>query len=184
MNLKSIIETILFVRTEPTDLKTLAKISIHTEKEVLDALQELMREYGERGITLLENSNSWQFATHPANSSYVDEITKSEYAQELSHASLETLTIIAYKGPISRMGIEYLRGVNSSFTIRNLLVRGLIEHIENPKDTRSYMYRITFDFLKHVGLTHREQLPHFKEFNKQTIEVLDKESYMPSDEIS
>ena len=173
MNLKSIIETIIFTQAEPIDLRTLIKISKHKEKEVRESLNDLVHEYSERGITLLEKDNAWQFATHPANAAYIENLIKSEYAQELSRSGLETLAIVAYKGPISRIEIEYLRGVNSSFAVRNLLMRGLIERIENPKDARSHLYRITFDFLKHFGITDREALPRFEEFRKQKIEMLE-----------
>lgn len=173
MNLKSIIETILFVRAEPTDIEMLVKITKQSEKDVRTTLAELADEYSERGFVLLKKDSSWQWASNPANSNYVEELLKSEFTQELSRPALETLAIIAYKGPISRIEIEYLRGVNSSFTVRNLLMRGLIERIENPKDARSYLYRATFDFLKHFGLTDTEQLPRFKEFSKKKIEILE-----------
>ena len=171
MNLTSIIETILFVRAEPTDAKTLAKITKHTGKEVAAALGKLAHDYRERGFVLLEKDGMWQLASNPANASFVEELVKSEFTQELSRSAVETLAIVAYKGPISRIEIEYVRGVNSSFTVRNLLMRGLIERVENPKDARSYLYRVTFDFLKHFGLTGLEQLPRFKEFKKHVIEI-------------
>ena len=173
MNLKSIIETILFVRAEPTYIKILVKLTKNPEDEVHTVLEELRQEYKERGIILLEKDESWQFATQPANSSYIENLVRNEFTQELSRPGLETLAVIAYKGPISRVEIEYLRGVNSSFTVRNLLMRGLIERIENPKDARSYVYRVTFDFLKHFGLTSMEQLPKFEELNKKRIEILE-----------
>ena len=173
MNLKSIIETILFARAEPTDLKTLAKITKHTGKEVMAALGELAHDYRERGFVLLEKDGMWQLASNSAHAGFVEELVKSEFTQELSRSGLETLAIIAYKGPISRIEIEYLRGVNSSFTVRNLLMRGLVERIENPKDARSYVYRVTFYFLKHFGITSMEQLPRFEEFKKQKIEILE-----------
>ena len=118
--------------------------------------------------------------TNPANAQYIEDLIKNEFSQELSRSSLETLAVIAYKGPINRFEVEYLRGVNSSFTIRNLLMRGLIERIENPKDARSYLYRITFDLLKHFGLTHMEQLPKFEEFMKQKIEITEEKTGISS----
>lgn len=180
MNLKSIIETILFVRADPTDLKTLTRITKHTAKEVRGALGELIHEYAERGFVMLEKDDSWQFGSNPLNAQYVEAMTKSEFAQELSRSSLETLAVIAYKGPMSRVQVEYLRGVNSSFTIRNLLMRGLVERVENPKDARSYMYHVTFDFLKHFGLTHMDQLPRFEELRKHNIEILEEKTDAPS----
>ena len=171
MNLKSIIETILFVRAEPIDVTTLAKITKRAGKEVRAALAELAREYSERGLIFIEKDGMWQLVSNPVHASFVEELVKSEFTQELSRSGLETLAIIAYKGPISRIEIEYLRGVNSSFTVRNLLMRGLVERMENPKDARSYLYRVTFDFLKHFGLTGMSELPRFEEFKKQVIEI-------------
>lgn len=135
------------------------------------ALADLADDYNDRGFVLLEKDNSWQLASNPTNTAYIEELVKSEFTQELSRSSMETLAIIAYKGPISRIEVEYLRGVNSSFTIRNLLMRGLVERVENPKDARSYLYQATFDFLKHFGFTAMEQLPRFEEFKKQVIEI-------------
>lgn len=176
MNLKSIIETILFVRADPTDVKTFTRITKHSVKEVRAALGELASEYAERGIVVLEKDDSWQFGSNPINAPYVENLTKSEFAQELSRSALETLAVIAYKGPVSRVEVEYLRGVNSSFTIRNLLMRGLVERVENPQDARSYLYRVTFDFLKHFGLTAMDQMPRFEDFKKQKIEILEEKS--------
>lgn len=179
MNLKSIIETILFVRADPTDIKTLIKITKQSEKDVRTVLTELASDYSDRGFVLLEKDSSWQIASNPAHGSYVQDLIKNEFTQELSRSSLETLAIIAYKGPISRIEVEYLRGVNSSFTVRNLLMRGLIERVENPKDARSYLYHARFDFLKHFGLTNMEQLPRFEEFKKQMIEIPEEKSDSP-----
>lgn len=173
MNLKSIIETILFARAEPTDIKTLVKLTKHSIHDVRSILKELMQDYAQRGVVLLQKDNSWQMSTNPANAQYIEDLIKNEFNQELSRSSLETLAIIAYKGPISRFDVEYLRGVHSSFTLRNLLMRGLVERIENPKDARSYLYRVSFDFLKHFGLTSLEQLPGFKEFAQQKIEIME-----------
>ena len=154
----------------------LVKITKHSIKEVRSALKELMRDYVERGFVLLKKDDSWQMGSNPTNAQYIEDLIKNEFNQELSRSALETLAVIAYKGPISRVEVEYLRGVHSSFTIRNLLMRGLVERVENPKDARSYLYCATFDFLKHFGLTSIDQLPRFEEFKKQKIEILEEKS--------
>ena len=176
MVLKSMIETILFVHAEPTSVGMLAKLTKYNKKEVEGALAGLVEEYKERGFMLLHKGDEWQLASSSANADVIENLVKSEFTQELSRSSLETLTIVAYKGPISRIEVEYLRGVNSSFTMRNLLMRGLIERVENPKDARSYHYQVTFDFLKNFGLTHIEQLPRFEEFKQKKIEILEEKS--------
>lgn len=173
MNLISIIETILFTYGEPMSLEKLAKITKAKKEEVHEALSALAREYEGRGLAILKKGDEYQLGSNPAYANYIEELVKSEFSEELSKAAIETVAIIAYKGPVTRAQIEYVRGVNSSFTLRNLLMRGLIERVENPKDARSYLYRVSFDFLKHLGLTRLEDLPQYDEFRKEKIEVLE-----------
>jgi segregation and condensation protein B len=94
-------------------------------------------------------------------------MTKLDFEEDLSRASLETLAIVAYRSPITRAGIEAVRGVNSTFTLRTLLLRGLVERYENPADQRSYLYRPAFDLLKYLGIEKIENLPNFPELNKK-----------------
>lgn len=171
MSLKSLIETILFVYAEPIGAEKLAKITKQKKETMLEALQNLKEEYQDRGVVIIEKDGEYQLGSNPENSRIVEDLVKSEFTEELSRAAVETLAIIAYKGPITRADIEFLRGVNSSFTVRNMLMRGLVERIENPKDARSYLYRISFDFLKHFGLTAIEELPQFKEFREKKVEL-------------
>lgn len=171
MNLKSAIESILFVRGEPVAVSRLARLSGAKKSEVASALQELAQEYRERGIVLVESNDEWQLATHPASKAIVEKLVTGELSDELSRAGLEVLAIAAYKGPISRAAIEYIRGVNSSFTLRNLLIRGLVSREENPADRRSYLYCISHDFLKHLGVTGLSELPEYESFRKEAIAV-------------
>jgi segregation and condensation protein B len=171
MNLKSIIDSILFVHGDEIATEKIAAILNRSKEETKAALDELQKEYETRGFALVENNGSWQLGSHPENAPYIEELAKSEFSEELSRAALETLAIIAYKGPIAKPDIEYIRGVNCSFTLRNLLMRGLIERQENLKDARSYLYRVSVDFLKHLGLTKLEELPRYEEFKKEKIGV-------------
>ena len=169
MNVKSAIESILFIQGEPIPLARLAKAVGAGTQEVEAALRELAEEYRKRGIVLIQNDEEWQLATNPEHKTLVEKFVTSDLADELSKAGLEVLAIIAYKGPISRASIEYIRGVNSSFTLRNLLIRGLVNRKENPKDRRAYLYRISTEFLTHAGLTGLEALPHYAEFRAKNI---------------
>ena len=171
MSVKSSLESILFLHGEPMAVSRLAKVLGAAKHDIEHALTELREEYRERGIVLIENRDEWQFATNPKNKDAVERFVTADLAEDLTRASLETIAIIAYKGPISRVGIEYIRGVNSSFTVRNLLVRGLVEREENPSDRRSYLYRVSTEFLKHLGLTRLEELPQYKEFRAKEVEV-------------
>lgn len=173
MNLKSIVETILFVHGEPMALDKLAQITKIQKEAVLKALNELKKDYEGRGLAILAKDERYQLGSNPENTKYIEYLVKNEFSEELSRAAIETVAIIAYKGPLTRVEVEYVRGVNSSFTLRNLLMRGLVERIENLKDARSYLYRVSFDFLKHLGVTQIEDLPQYEEFKKSRIEILE-----------
>ncbi len=169
MGLKSILETILFVHGEPISEEKLAKLASVKREEVTLSLAELSKDYEGRGLALLKKDDKWCLGTSPENAKFVKDLMRSEFSEELSRAAIETAAIIAYQGPITRAEIEYVRGVNSSFILRGLLMRGLVERIENPKDARSYLYRISFDFLKHLGLTKIEDLPQYQEFRQEKM---------------
>lgn len=163
MELKHKIEAVLFVTGEPVSEKKLAKVLGSSQEEVRQALEELRGDYKDRGMVVLQKEDEWQFGTSPEYAGLIEQMVKSEFTEELSRAALETLTIVAYRGPLTRHALDFIRGVNSSFMLRNLLLRGLIERVENPKDARSYLYKISFDFLKHLGITRVEDLPQYAE---------------------
>ncbi|MBU6415298.1 SMC-Scp complex subunit ScpB, partial [Patescibacteria group bacterium] len=170
-NLVSSIESILFVSGEPVSSEKLKKICNASEEDVENALEKLRADYENRGIALIQKENKWQLATAPANAHIIEQMVKSEFTEELSRAGLETLTIVAYRGPLTRAAVEYIRGVNSVFTLRNLLMRGLIERVENPKDARSYLYSVSFDFMKTLGITRLQDLPRYEELQKKAEEL-------------
>src|SRR3989338_4105564 len=173
MNLKSILESILFVYGEPLSEEKLAKIIGAQVSKIRAALEEMRASYKDSGFVLIKKDDTYQLGTNPENASFVEKVVKNEFTEELSRATMETLAIIAYKGPLTRAHIEYVRGVNSSFTLRNLVMRGLVERMENPKDARSYLYGTSFNFLKHLGVARPEDLPRFEEFKKEKIEELE-----------
>lgn len=171
MNTKSALEALFFAHGEPLSLKKISSILGEKERGINSLLEELKNDYRDRGLTLMEKNGEWQLGTNPEYAQYVEKLVKSEFSEELSRAGLETVAIVSYKGPITRAEIEFIRGVNSSFTLRNLLLRGLVERVENPKDARSYLYRVSFDFLKYLGLESVEGLPKFSEFKKEARET-------------
>ena len=161
--LASIIESILFV--SPKALKTieLAKLLDKDETEIKVALQALAGARTEQGIVLLESNDEWQLATNPKNSEIVHAFLNTELREKLTDATVETLAIIAYRQPISRTEIEAIRGVSSQYSIRNLLVRGLIQKVQNPQDSRQILYETTIEFLNHMGISSLKELPDFQE---------------------
>lgn len=90
---------------------------------------------------------------------------KEELSKDLSKASLETITIILYKNGATRSEIDYIRGVNSSFILRNLAIRGLVEKVPSPDDSRKITYRPTFDLLSYMGVTRIEEIKEFANYH-------------------
>jgi len=166
--LKSAIESILFLSGEPVSIAKIAKITVASVPEVENWIMVLQGEYSaaNRGIVILKKEKEVQMATNPENAEIVDQLVKSEIQENLSKAGLEVLSIVAYRGPITRVEIEAIRGVNCSFTVRSLMMRGLLERIENPKDNRGYLYKISFDFLKKLGIDSIEKLPDYETLSK------------------
>ncbi|MDB5258861.1 MAG: scpB [Candidatus Taylorbacteria bacterium] len=157
------IEAILFWKAEPIATKKLASLCGVSEDEIAVGISDLKKSLIEsgRGITLIENQGEVTLGTAPALSELIEKLTKDELMRDLGKAGLETLSIILYQGPISRAEVDYIRGVNSQFIIRNLLIRGLVERRENPKDQRSFLYAPTLDLIAHLGITKIDDLPEY-----------------------
>ncbi|HVY67479.1 MAG TPA: SMC-Scp complex subunit ScpB [Patescibacteria group bacterium] len=159
--LKGAAEALLFVAGKPLTAKELAKILDSDEAAVQDALARLQQERREAGVVLLENRGQYQLATASHFSTQVKNFLNAELREKLTDATVEVLAIIAYRQPISKAEIEAIRGVNSQYSLRHLLMRGLIERIANPRDARSFLYQTTTEFLMHLGLQSNSELPEF-----------------------
>jgi segregation and condensation protein B len=155
------LEAILFFKAEPVTFKRLAELTQTSIEEVQKSLSMLQETLSGRGVQLVLTGDSAQLVTAPAASELMERITREDIMKDLGKAGLETLTIILYRGPIARRDIDYIRGVNSTFIIRNLLIRGLVERVENPQDERVHLYRATIDTLRYLGIARVEDLPEF-----------------------
>lgn len=159
----SVLESILFVSGEPVKKTKLVK-TLTIEKEALEeALKILSEKYQglQSGLILLTKGEEVQLVSNPENAEFIEGLVKSELQDSLSNAAMEVVSIIAYRGPISKTEIEDIRGVNCAYTLRNLLLRGLIERSDNPNDSRGYVYVISFDFLKKLGVEDVKKLPEY-----------------------
>lgn len=163
MNLESKIEAILFFKGEPVSLKRLGEILKVSKEEIMEAVSKLKDNLLNRGIVLLEKEDEISLGTAPELSDLIENLQKEELNKELSKASLETLSIILYKNGANRSEIDYIRGVNSSFTLRALSIRGLIEKISDPKDNRRYIYKPSFELLSFMGIKSVNELPDYGE---------------------
>ncbi len=167
MNLTQKIESYLFYTGEPFAIKKLAKIFEVTESDIHDAVKILEQNLVGHGIVLMKNGDEVMLATHPDMGSLILDIKKQELSDPLSKGAMETLAIILYKQGATKPEIDFIRGVNSGFMLRNLLIRGLIEKIENPDDKRIAKYRGTFDTLQFLGIRDISELPHFEHFSEE-----------------
>lgn len=166
--IKSVIESILFARGEEMSLSQLAKVLEIKEREIVDAIEELILEYKEnkKGFNIVKNGKSVQMVTNSENAEFVEKTIKRNLQENMSRTALEVLAIVAYRGPVSRADIEAIRGVNSSFTLRNLLMRGLILKSTNENDQRGYLYNISTEFIKKMGMDKIEDLPNYENMSK------------------
>lgn len=173
-NITAKVEALLFVYGEELEVKKIAKMLSKSgekvsETEVKGAISELQKKYSESGGLNLLFSDSpagqkVQLVTKPEFASLMEDFIKDEFKEDLTPASLETLSLIAYLGPVSRAQIDYYRGVNSSFILRNLLMRGLVERYNDPQRANVYFYRASFDLLKYLGISKIEDLPEYDKF--------------------
>jgi segregation and condensation protein B len=176
MTLENKIEAILFYKNEPLEIKKLAKLLEMGEREIREALQNLAKNLENRGICLVMTEKEVSLATAPEIRSLIEQIAKDEMNSEIGRAGLETLSIILYNGPITRREIDYIRGVNSTFILRNLAMRGLVEREVDSKDQRVFRYKGSLNLLAHLGLKKIEELPEFNELRKKIEEVKETEN--------
>lgn len=181
-NLNNNLEAILFWKSEPVSIKELSRmLSVDAEKTT-EALLDLEKNLENRGIVLMRKDGSVCLATSPSSSELIKKITKEEESAELGKASLETLSIVLYKSPIRRSDIDYIRGVNSSFILRNLLVRGLVDKKTDPKDSRTFVYSPSFELLAHLGVTDAGKLPDFEKVQAEIQSFKDQKEKVESNQ--
>jgi len=147
-------------------LSQLLKISAEEAKQKVKDLNQYY-EQNQSGLRLVFNDTSVQMATVKDNANLVEELIRSEVKEDLTPAALETLTIISYKGPLRKIDIDFIRGVNSTHTMRSLLIRGLIERASDKHDARSFVYQPSLEFLKTLGVSNITELPDYQETNKK-----------------
>jgi segregation and condensation protein B len=169
--LKASIEAILFVTAEPQRIDVLAKRLDTSEEMVQEALKSLEQSYDSHAMMLLVHDDAATLVTRPEHSSLIETMRKEELSKELTKASAETLAIVLYSPGVSKAEIEFIRGVNASYTIRNLMMRGLIE---SKGAGRAIGYYPTMNVLEQFGISSIENLPQYSEI-KQKLDGLMKQ---------
>jgi segregation and condensation protein B len=166
---------LLFAKGEPLEKKQLASLLEIKEPElamVLRALEGLLKG---SGLALIETATEVELRTAPEAAAIVKKLYENELTRDLGKASMETLATIAYQNGSTRGEIDWVRGVNSSASLRTLLMRGLIEGREDPADKRRIRYSLTTEALAHLGLSHATELPRFSELATGTQEIINAE---------
>ncbi len=166
LKISAALEAILFIYGEPMPIKKIAALLQINENDVKRSADQLRENFKSqnRGLIILENNEELQLATLPEYAPLIKKLTKGAMREALTPATQETLAIVAYVGPIGRNEIEYIRGVNSSFTLRNLLIRGLIDRTPDPNRGSAYLYTLSIDALKYLNIQKTEELPEFKKY--------------------
>ncbi|MCM0083221.1 SMC-Scp complex subunit ScpB [Geomonas sp. Red32] len=168
-SLKAIVESLLFVHEQPLSLDRLALILEEFERaDIRQALEELVADYegSERGIVLVQVAGGYQLRTRPEQADYLRRLNKTK-GVKFSQSALETLAIIAYRQPVTRAEIEYLRGVDSGGVLKNLLEKKLLK-ILGKKDVpgKPLIYGTSKEFLELFDLKDLSSLPTLKEIQE------------------
>lgn len=173
LSISARIEALLFYKGEPVSMNFLAQALGVSEDEIRAGFDELDQALVGRGIMLIRNGDEVMLGTTPIMSSLIENLIKEELAKDLGKAGLETLAVVLYRGPVARSEINYIRGVNSNYILRALLVRGLIEKDESST-MRNTIYRPTFELLSYLGVSRVEDLPEY-ESSRTTVEKFEQE---------
>lgn len=160
MPLDILIEGLLFYKAAPLKKAALVKQFSVSDEDLATALTALRSRLEMGALRLLETDNEIQLVTAPTLAPFIEEIRKADIKNDIGKAGAETLAIVLYQGPVSRSEIDRIRGVNSSFILRNLLIRGLIERSSEKKGS-GYLFFVTPALLAHLGVARSEELSDF-----------------------
>jgi len=174
MSLDSKLEGILFYKAESLHKTDVSELLSCNSEELTSAIGAL-RERLIGGIRLLETETHIGLVTAPELSDYLESVRRDELKRDIGKAGAETLSIVLYRGPITRSEIDFVRGVNSSFILRNLMVRGLVMREPNPKDQRALRYSASPELLMHLGVARREDLPDYQTIQNE-LDRIEKET--------
>lgn len=151
-------------------LRALVKATGANKTGIKEAVEQLKEKYsGENsGLRVIDHEKAYQIVTAPENAELVEKVFASEMSGELTKPALETLTIIAYRGPISKPELELIRGINCSLILRNLSMRGLIQE-ETAEDQFQTTYTVQPEFLQYLGFTSVSELPKYEELHSHEL---------------
>lgn len=165
------IEALLFATGRPLLRTELAEMLGADTASIEQGIAELVQKQG--GVVVVDDGSALELRTAPEAAGLIEKIRKDEYSRELGRAGQETLAAILYRGPLTRAEIDFIRGVNSSQTLRTLLMRGLVRKVSNPKDSRSFLYEPTTELLSEFGVARVDHLPEYAEVKEKLQKLED-----------
>ena len=153
------LETVLFVSGAPVAKNKVCKILSCSDKELEDCINELKKQRSVSGVVVVDTGTHIALTTAPSFADVVEKLQKQETHSPLSKAAQETLSIIAYLSPVSKVDLDFIRGVNTQYTLRRLAMRGLIN---SQKDGNAKKITVTVEFLTHLGINTLQELPDYE----------------------
>ncbi|WP_300408187.1 SMC-Scp complex subunit ScpB [Lagierella sp.] len=174
MNYKSIIESLLYIWGEPLSYKDIAKTLDISPGETKKILNDMIADckFDNRGIELKQFGDGYQYVTKQCNYDFVQKLVNRNESRRITNSSMEVLSIIAYKQPITRIEIEEIRGVKSSGPIDTLVSRDLIKEVGRLEQIgRPILYGTTDEFLRVFDLKNLKELPQIEEIQQLFLEV-------------
>lgn len=168
VQIRGAVEALLFVSDEPVSAARIARVLDAKESEISKALAEIASDCSdnERGFQLREVAGGWRFMTHPAYHESIEQYVLSWDTRRLSQAALEALSVIAYHQPVTRQGVNAVRGVNSEGVLSSLVDKGLVREVGRDKNQgNAITYGTTRTFLEKFGLKDLSDLPPLEEFS-------------------
>lgn len=166
MNQSALLKALLFSSGKPIKKERVGTLLNLSDDDVTRIASSLKDELSGGGLVLVETNDSFELRTAPEATYVVSQLIESNLSRELGKAGLETLAVILYRGSATRAEIDWTRGVNSSASIRSLLMRGLIDGNEDITNHRRIRYQATTDAFAHLGITCSQDLPRYDELSK------------------
>jgi segregation and condensation protein B len=163
------VEALLFYLNEEVKKKRLAELVGLSLGELEENIQELREERSDSGIVVIDTPTTVSLGTHPDTSELIDSVRAGEKEAPLSKAAMETLAVVAYQAPVTRAEVDTIRGVNSMYSIRNLLVRGLITRRNQENQV---IYEPTAETLELLGITTQHELPDYAEVTTKVLQIM------------
>ncbi len=178
------LEALLFAKGESISKKSASALLEISIEQLAIVCKVLRQSLIKSGLALIETDTDIELRTARDATDIVEKLHKSEVSNDLGKASLETLAVIAYQKDPTRGEIDWVRGVNSSTSLRTLLMRGLIEGKEDSQDKRRIRYALTTEALAHLGIDHINELPRAKELQSYTQEIIKERSAQKADTLT